>query len=120
MVSPNRRPASAVESAPSVTPTWREPLRVCMMVTYDLASPCGGVKHHAQQLASALRARGDEVTIVGPASGPVKDEHTKTFSGVVNIPASGSDNQFGFFVWFWQVAMFFRQNKFFVFLFLVS
>jgi len=83
-----------------------------MMVTYDLASPCGGVKHHAQQLANALRRRGDEVTIVGPASGPVKDEFTKTFPGVVNIPANGSDNQLGIFVRPWQVAKFFRQNKF--------
>jgi phosphatidylinositol alpha-mannosyltransferase len=83
-----------------------------MMVTYDLAAPCGGVKHHAQQLATALRRRGDEVTIVGPASGPVKDEDTKTFPGVVNIPANGSDNQLGIFVRPWQVAKFFRQNKF--------
>lgn len=83
-----------------------------MMVTYDLASPCGGVKHHAQQLASALRRRGDEVTIIGPASAPVKDAHTHTFSGVVNVPANGSDNQLGIFVRPWQVAKYFRHNKF--------
>ncbi|MEO8553304.1 MAG: glycosyltransferase family 4 protein, partial [Kofleriaceae bacterium] len=101
-----------MQSAPPVLPARREPLRVCMMVTYDLASPCGGVKHHAQQLANALRRRGDQVTIVGPASAPIKDEHTKTFPGVVNVPANGSDNQLGIFVRPWQVAKFFRQNKF--------
>jgi phosphatidylinositol alpha-mannosyltransferase len=97
---------------PARVPALREPLRICMMVTYDLASPCGGVKHHAQQLAAALRRNGDEVTIVGPASGPVRDEYTKTFSGVVNVPANGSDNMLGILVRPWQVAKFFRQNHF--------
>jgi phosphatidyl-myo-inositol alpha-mannosyltransferase len=97
---------------PARVPAVREPLRICMMVTYDLASPCGGVKHHAQQLAAALRRNGDEVTIVGPASGPVRDEYTKTFSGVVNVPANGSDNMLGILVRPWQVAKFFRQNHF--------
>ncbi|MFT3697468.1 MAG: glycosyltransferase family 4 protein [Kofleriaceae bacterium] len=83
-----------------------------MMVTYDLAAACGGVKHHAQQLANALRRRGDEVTIVGPASKPIKDEHSHTFPGVVNIQANGSDNELGIFVRPWQVAKFFRHNKF--------
>jgi phosphatidylinositol alpha-mannosyltransferase len=82
-----------------------------MMVTYDLASP-GGVKHHAQQLASALRRRGDHVTLVGPSSKPIDDPHTKTFSGVFNIPANGSDNMLGIFVRPWQVAKYFRNNKF--------
>lgn len=93
-------------------PAQPRPLRVCMMVTYDLASPCGGVKHHAQQLAQALRRRGDEVTIVGPASAPVHEPHTKTFSGVVNVPANGSDNMLGILVRPWQVAAFFRRNPF--------
>jgi phosphatidylinositol alpha-mannosyltransferase len=83
-----------------------------MMVTYDLASPCGGVKHHAQQLAAALRRHGDEVTLVGPASSPIRDEHTKTFSGIVNIRGNGSDNMLGIFVRPWQVAKYFRQNQF--------
>ncbi len=83
-----------------------------MMVTYDLASPCGGVKHHAQQLATALRRRGDEVTIVGPASAPIKDEYTHTFPGVLNIPANGSDNMLGIFVRPWQVRKYFRNHKF--------
>lgn len=111
MVSPHVRLSAPLE-APSPLPTHAQPLRVCMMVTYDLASPCGGVKHHAQQLAHALRRRGDQVTLVGPASGPVHDPHTKTFSGVVNIPANGSDNMLGIFVRPWQIAKYFRNNTF--------
>ena len=87
-------------------------LRVCMMVTYDLASPGGGVKHHAQQLAAALRRNGDHVTIVGPSSAPIKDEDTATFSGVVNIPANGSDNMLGIFASPWAIAKYFRENRF--------
>jgi hypothetical protein len=81
-----------------------------MMVTYDLAAPGGGVKHHAQQLATALRRGGDHVTIVGPASAPIDEPYTHGFSGVINIPANGSDNQLGIFVQPWQVARFFRRR----------
>jgi len=83
-----------------------------MMVTYDLAAPGGGVKHHAQQLATALRRGGDHVTIVGPSSRPIDEPFTQGFSGVMNIPANGSDNQLGIFVQPWQVARFFRRNAF--------
>ena len=83
-----------------------------MMVTYDLAAPGGGVKHHAQQLATALRRGGDHVTIVGPASAPIDEPYTHGFSGVINIPANGSDNQLGIFVQPWQVARFFRRRSF--------
>lgn len=111
MVSPNLRMARP-ESAPLEAGEFAQPLRVCMMVTYDLASPCGGVKHHAQQLAHALRRRGDHVTMVGPASAPIRDPNTKTFSGVVNVPANGSDNMLGIFVRPWQIAKYFRNNTF--------
>lgn len=83
-----------------------------MIVPYDLASPGGGVKHHAQQLARALRRRGDDVTIVGPASRPIDEPQTRTFAGVMNVPANGSDNELGLFVRPWQVARFFRENAF--------
>ena len=115
MVFPTHRIESAREIAPpllDVAGGARDPLRICMMVTYDLASPCGGVKHHAQQLAAALRRNGDEVTIVGPASSPVKDDYTRTFKGVVNVPANGSDNMLGIFVRPWQVAKYFKQQPF--------
>ena len=76
MVFHTHRLDSAVEAGtpavltPCAARRVREPLRICMMVTYDLAAPCGGVKHHAQQLAAALRRNGDEVTIVGSGIRP--------------------------------------------------
>ena len=72
-------------------------MRICQVVTYDVASPCGGVKHHAVHLAAALREVGDEVDIIGPASARV-ESGIRGFSGVVNIPANGSDNFIGLFV----------------------
>ena len=64
---------AVLPSHPFATAAARDRLRVCMMVTYDMASPGGGVKHHAQQLAAALRRRGDEVMIVGPSSVALPD-----------------------------------------------
>jgi phosphatidylinositol alpha-mannosyltransferase len=93
-------------------PVTTEPLRVCMMVTYDLAAPGGGVKHHAQCLAAALRKRGDTVTVVGPSSKPIRDPYTKTFGGVINIPGNGSDNMLGIFASPLAIAKFFRENPF--------
>lgn len=83
-----------------------------MMVTYDMASPGGGVKHHAQQLAAALRRRGDDIVVVGPSSAPINDPDTRTFSGVVNVPANGSDNMLGLFVSPLAIAKFFRDHRF--------
>src|SRR6476469_9279817 len=94
------------------TATSPERLRVCMMVTYDMASPGGGVKHHAQQLAAALRRRGDEVTLVGPSSEALEDPDTKTFGGIVNVPGNGSDNMLGLLVSPRQIARFFKDNRF--------
>src|SRR5947209_629264 len=90
------------------TAAARERLRVCMMVTYDMASPGGGVKHHAQQLSAALRRRGDHVTIVGPSS--IAQPDAKTFSGIVNVPGNGSDNMLGLLVSPRQIARFFREH----------
>jgi phosphatidylinositol alpha-mannosyltransferase len=90
----------------------RERLRICMMVTYDMASPGGGVKHHAQHLAAALRRRGDDVMIVGPSSAPSDDPFVQTFGGIVNVPANGSDNKLSLFVSPVSIAKFFRQHKF--------
>ena len=61
------------------------------VVPYDL-NERGGVKHHAVELARVLRRGGDEVTIIGPSTGPVQDPDTRGFGGVVNIRSNGSDS----------------------------
>jgi len=68
------------------------PLRVCIVAPYDLAAH-GGVKHHIVGLASALRARGDSVTILGPASQPVHEEGVVTTGGIVSLESNGSGNE---------------------------
>jgi phosphatidylinositol alpha-mannosyltransferase len=90
------------------------PLRVCMMVTYDMASPGGGVKQHALHLAAALRKRGDRVMLVGPSSqtAPDPDPDIKTFGGVVNVPSNGSDNFLGIWASPIQIRRFFKTTPF--------
>lgn len=87
------------------------PLRICQVVPYDIAER-GGVKHHAVQLAQALRAAGDEVVTIGPASRPHAEPHVVVFTGAANIRANGSDNRLGMFVSPWQVREFFRRQPF--------
>jgi phosphatidyl-myo-inositol alpha-mannosyltransferase len=87
----------------------RDPLRVCIVVAYDLSEP-GGVKHHAVELATALRARGDDVTVMGPATAPV--EGVVRFGGVANVVSNGSDNRLGLFVSPRSVWRYFRNNRF--------
>ena len=87
-------------------------LRVCMMVTYDMASPGGGVKQHALHLAASLRRLGDEVMLVGPSSVPTDEPDVHSFGGIVNIPANGSDNNLGLLVSPRAIAKFFREHRF--------
>jgi phosphatidyl-myo-inositol alpha-mannosyltransferase len=101
-------PAGAAAPAP-VSETR---LRVCMMVTYDMASPGGGVKQHAVHLAESLRRLGDEVTLVGPSSVPTNEPGVHSFSGIVNVPANGSDNNLGLLVSPRAIAKFFREHPF--------
>ena len=98
--------------APAIARDPAERLRVCMLVTYDLAAPGGGVKQHAVDLAAALRARGDDVTIVGPSSRPVDARGMHSFGGVVNVVANGSDNMLGIFVSPLAVRTYFRRHRF--------
>jgi phosphatidyl-myo-inositol alpha-mannosyltransferase len=104
-----------VPAAPraAAAPAPGTPLRVCLVVGYDLAET-GGVKHHAVQLANALRAAGDHVTIIGPASRPITEAGMHGFRGVVKVMtrASGSSNAIGAFIQPWQVHAFFRRNAF--------
>jgi phosphatidyl-myo-inositol alpha-mannosyltransferase len=83
-----------------------------MMVTYDMASPGGGVKQHAVHLADSLRRLGDEVMLVGPSSVPTDEPDVHSFGGIVNIPANGSDNNLGLLVSPRAVARFFREHAF--------
>jgi len=83
-----------------------------MMVTYDMASPGGGVKQHALHLAASLRRLGDEVMLVGPSSVPTDEPDVHSFSGIVNIPANGSDNNLGLLVSPRAIARFFREHPF--------
>ncbi len=85
------------------------PLRIGMVVTYDLARP-GGVKHHAEHLARALRRGGDEVTLIGPSSQERSD--AVTFRGIANVPANGSDNQLGIFVSPTRIRRYFAEQAF--------
>ncbi len=70
----------------------RRALRIGMVVPYDLCA-AGGVKHHAYRLADALRALGDEVTLLGPASRPIDRPGVVGFAGVVNVVSNGGDNR---------------------------
>lgn len=97
---------------PAPAPVNEGRLRVCMMVTYDMASPGGGVKQHALHLAASLRRLGDEVMLVGPSSVPTDDPDVRSFGGIVNIPANGSDNNLGILVSPRAIAKFFRENPF--------
>ena len=104
----------ALRNAPMPTPVpvSEGRLRVCMMVTYDMASPGGGVKQHALHLAASLRRLGDDVMLVGPSSVPTDDPDVHSFGGIVNIPANGSDNNLGLLVSPRAIARFFREHHF--------
>ena len=97
---------------PAPVPVSEARLRVCMMVTYDMASPGGGVKQHALHLAASLRRLGDEVMLVGPSSVPTDEPDVHSFGGIVNIPANGSDNNLGLLVSPRAIAKFFREHHF--------
>lgn len=86
------------------------PLRVGIVVPYDISERGGGVKHHAFQLAGALREMGDQVTIFGPASEPIDHPHVVGFSGVANVVSNGGDNRMALFVAPWKVRAALRAN----------
>jgi phosphatidylinositol alpha-mannosyltransferase len=108
LVRPLRR-----SGAPVAGRGYRAPLRVCQVVGYDLAET-GGVKHHAVQLANALRAGGDEVTIIGPSSRPLTEPGQHGFRGVIKVASrsSGSNSAIGAFIEPWRVHAFFRRHAF--------
>jgi len=86
-------------------------LRICIVVPYDLSEK-GGVKHHALELARALRREGDQVTIIGPATLDPKIEGVETFGGIVNIRSNASDNRVALFVSPFRLRRFFEKGRF--------
>ncbi len=92
----------------------REPgaLRVCIVAPYDLAARGGGVKHHVFGLARALRARGDQVTILGPASQPLEEPGLVTIGGIVSVESNGSANAMPLFASPLRTARLFRSRSF--------
>jgi phosphatidylinositol alpha-mannosyltransferase len=88
------------------------PLRVCLVAPYDLATRGGGVKHHVFGLASALRARGDSVTILGPASRPVHAQGLVTMGGIISLQSNGSVNELPLFASPFEILRFFQGTPF--------
>jgi phosphatidylinositol alpha-mannosyltransferase len=72
----------------------------------------GGVKHHAVQLARALRATGDQVTIVGPSPRSTTEDHVRGFRGVISVTSNGSANRIGLLASLPEVWRFFHAHRF--------
>jgi len=68
-------------------------LRIAVFAPYDLARP-GGVTTHIRAQARALRARGHEVSVFGPASAPLRDGE-QAISSAVTITFGGTESGLG-------------------------
>jgi phosphatidylinositol alpha-mannosyltransferase len=86
-------------------------MRVCILVPYDLVEE-GGVKRHAFNLAAALRAGGDDVTIAGASSAPQNTPGVVSFGGIANLANNHSENRVGFWTSPWKMRRFFKQERF--------
>ena len=98
-------------------PAPQRPLRVCLVVPYDLAPQAGGVKQHSLQLKAALERAGDVVTLVGPTSDPTFAQHDPkrgmhAFAGVVQVPVNGTLSAVGMKVSPRALYRFFRAHEF--------
>lgn len=98
--------------AQSTTRPLSRPLRVCLVVPYDISPEAGGVKQHAVHLMAGLQRLGDRVTLVGPASKPLTAPNTVGFGGIVNIRGNGSDNHMALLCSPWKLRHFFARNLF--------
>ena len=87
-------------------------LRICIVVPYDLADRAGGVKHHAIQLARALRDQGHRVTIFGASSAATDDPEMVGIGGIVNFASNGSDNRMALLASPAELRRFFKENTF--------
>jgi phosphatidyl-myo-inositol alpha-mannosyltransferase len=86
-------------------------LRICIVVPYDFEEQ-GGVKRHAENLARALRAGGDEVTIAAASSRPQTESGVVGFGGIVNLPNNGSENRLALLTSPRKIRRFFREQRF--------
>src|SRR4029077_19363846 len=68
-------------------------LRIAVFAPYDLARP-GGVATHIRAQARALRARGHDVSVFGPASAPLADGERALCSAVA-INFGGTESGLG-------------------------
>jgi phosphatidylinositol alpha-mannosyltransferase len=86
-------------------------MRVCIVVPYDLAEE-GGVKRHAQHLATSLRRLGDDVTIMGASSEGQHAPDVHVFGGVINIRSNGSDNRVAVLTAPWRIRRWLHDGAF--------
>ena len=95
----------------------QRPLRVCLLVPYDLAPQAGGVKQHSLHLKAALERAGDAVTLIGPTSDAARAPHDPArgihaLPGVVQVPVNGTLSAVGMRVSPWALRRFFRAHDF--------
>ena len=88
-----------------------KPLRICMLVPYDITER-GGVKHHAIELSDALRRLGDEVIMLAASSVEIDEPLLRGLPGIVNVRSNGSDNRMGLLVSPPAIWRFFRRHRF--------
>ena len=87
-------------------------MKICLVSPYDLSLP-GGVNKHVRSLAERLRAKGDEVEVIGPATSTDRlGAHVTGFRGVVSVHANNSDNRIGLFTSPAAVARYMRRGAF--------
>lgn len=65
-------------------------MRIGLFSPYDLARS-GGVGTHIRAQARALRARGHDVLVCGPASAPLADDEVR-LGGTVTVTFSGTES----------------------------
>jgi phosphatidyl-myo-inositol alpha-mannosyltransferase len=86
-------------------------LRIAVFAPYDLARP-GGVATHVRAQARALRARGHDVSVFGPASAPLR-EGERALSPAVTISLGGTESGLGVSPFAARrVASLFRRERF--------
>jgi phosphatidylinositol alpha-mannosyltransferase len=69
-------------------------VRIALFAPYDL-SRAGGVGSHLRAQARALRARGHDVRVYGPASAALGDANEVALSGSVSVTFSGTESRVG-------------------------